>query len=516
MKKRAIISVFDKTGLESFCRELVALGWEIISTGGTAAALNKAGIPSIPVEEVTQFPECLDGRLKTINPKIEGGILALRNNPDHLRTMQELDIQPIDMVVCNLYPFRKKLIEGTAGHEEMVETIDIGGPTMLRAAAKNYESVIVLTDPDDYESVLQGLKSSEGVAHAMRERFAAKVFQHTAHYDALIAGYFNQRLGTSTPRCLTLPFEMNMELRYGENPHQQAAFYSDVIPVAGTLSQAVQHGGKELSFNNINDTSAALELVREFAEPAVVAVKHANPCGVSVAANVFEAYRNAHDADPVSIFGGIVAINREVDEVLAAELNKIFLEVVIAPAYTAAAKEIFAQKKNLRVLELKGMDTPVSLQPAMQYDLKKVSGGLLWQTRDHHALDLNTLKVVTKVQPTQAQMNDLLFAWKVVKHLKSNAIALAKNGTTTGLGSGQTNRVWAVQNAIRQADKLAEGSVLASDAFFPFRDNIDAAAAAGVAAIMQPGGSVRDQEVIDAANEFGIPMIFTGIRHFKH
>lgn len=509
--KRALISVFDKSGVVDFAQSLHEMGWEIISTGGTSKTLKEKGIPVKDISELTQFPECFDGRVKTLHPNVEGGILAIRDNEKHRQQMTELGIEPIDMVVCNLYPFKATILKSGVTHEEVVENIDIGGPTMIRAAAKNYPFVTVITDPEDYETVISELKNNGDTRPETKELLAAKVFIHTSHYDALIANYFSKRLNITSPKTLTLTYEKKQDLRYGENPHQAATFYSTVQETEGTLTGATQLQGKELSYNNIGDTDGALEALKEFSEPTVVAAKHANPCGVASAPTLAEAFRKAYEADPVSIFGGIVAVNREVDLATAEKMAPVFLEVIVAPSFSAEALEVFSKKKNLRLLQLPDILCTNYTNPKA----KTVLGGLLIQDLDLPLLD-GEPKVVTNRPPTPKEMEDLLFAWKVVKHAKSNGIALAKDLTTTGVGPGQVSRIWALENAIRQGGDRISGSVMASDAFFPFSDCVEAAHKAGVTAIIQPGGSVRDQESIDAANKYNIAMIFTGMRHFKH
>lgn len=510
--KRALISVFDKTGIVEFAKSLDSMGWEIISTGGTSKKLKEEGIKVQDISDLTKFPECFDGRVKTLHPNVEGGILAIRDNDHHKAQMTELGIEPIDIVVCNLYPFKQTILKSGVSHEEIIENIDIGGPTMIRAAAKNYRFVTVLTDPEDYELVIGELKADGDTSAATKEMLAAKVFIHTSHYDALIADYFSKRLNITYPKTLTLTFEKKQDLRYGENPHQAAAFYASVQETEGSLTAAVQLHGKELSYNNIGDTDGALETLKEFDEPTIVASKHANPCGVGSAATIAEAYRKAYEADPVSIFGGIVASNREIDADTANEMAKIFLEVIVAPSFSKEALEILTKKKNIRLLQLEN----IGRKNKSASKAKTVLGGLLIQELDTQLLNEEDLKVVTKRRPTEAEMKDLLFAWKVVKHAKSNGITIAKNLTTTGVGPGQVSRIWALENAIRQGGDRIAGSVLASDAFFPFSDCVEAAHQAGITAIIQPGGSVRDQESIDAADKYDIAMIFTGMRHFKH
>ncbi len=511
--KRALISVFDKSGIVDFATELKKLGWEIISTGGTSKKLKEAGINVTEIEEVTKFPECFDGRVKTIHPKIEGGILAVRNNEQHQKTMQELDVQPIDIVVCNLYPFKETLLKQGVTHDEIIENIDIGGPTMLRAAAKNYQFVTVIVNPADYQQVVTELKSEGTTSFQTRQMLAASVFRHTSHYDTLVSDYFDKKIGNNSPSndVITFTFCKKQDLRYGENPHQAAAFYSSVTDTKGSLSMAEKIHGKELSFNNINDTNGALEALKEFEAPTVVGVKHANPCAIASANTIVEAYKKAYEADKISIYGGIVAANREIDSETATEINKIFIEVVIAPSFTKSALEILMSKKNIRVLQL----PDIQFNDYQGFDIKKVLGGILVQQRNT-ALLTSDYKIVTEKSPTENELADLMFAWKAVKHTKSNGIVVAKNIATIGIGPGQVSRIWALQNAIRQATGNTNGAVLASDAFFPFSDNIEAAAAAGISAIIQPGGSVRDVDSIEAANKYGISMIFTNIRHFKH
>ncbi|WP_282015299.1 bifunctional phosphoribosylaminoimidazolecarboxamide formyltransferase/IMP cyclohydrolase [Marinifilum flexuosum] len=509
--KRALISVFDKTNVVEFAKELTEMGWEIISTGGTSAKFKAEGIPVMDVSDLTKFPECFDGRLKTIHPHVEGGILAIRDNEIHQKQMVELGIDPIDIVVCNLYPFKQTVLNPDSSHEDIVENIDIGGPTMLRAAAKNYNFVSVITDPEDYSKVIEELKESGETSKETKEYLAAKVFEHTAHYDALISGYFNKKLNVKSPKTLTLTYEKKQDLRYGENPHQNAAFYTQIQETEGTLTAANKIHGKELSYNNIGDTDGALETLKEFEEPTIVAAKHANPCGIGSAETLAEAFQKAYDADPVSIFGGIVAANREIDKATAEIMSGIFLEVIVAPSFSDEALEVLTKKKNLRLLELP--EILKSDYTAMKG--RTVLGGLLIQDQDQKLIG-EELNVVTKRQPSEKEMEDLMFAWKTVKHAKSNGIALAKDKTTTGVGPGQVSRIWALENAIRQGAERIQGSVMASDAFFPFSDCVEAAHKAGVTAIIQPGGSIRDEDSIKAADEFGIAMVFTGMRHFKH
>lgn len=510
--KRALISVFDKTNIVDFAGELDSMGWEIISTGGTSKKLKEEGIRVTDISDVTGFPECFDGRVKTLHPNVEGGILAVRDNESHKKQMERLGIEPIDIVVCNLYPFKQTLLKPGVSHEEIIENIDIGGPTMIRAAAKNYKFVTVITDPGDYSRVIDELKTHGDTLPETKERLAAKVFIHTAHYDALIAGYFSEKTNIKYPDTLTLTYEKKQNLRYGENPHQTAAFYASVKGIEGTLPGCVQLHGKELSYNNIGDTDGALEALKEFDEPTIVAAKHANPCGVSSAPTLAIAFKQAYEADPVSIFGGIVAANREIDTETANEMAKIFLEVIVAPSYSREALDILTRKKNIRLLQLEhiGKKDPKMIKA------RTVLGGLLVQDADTELLHEAELRVVTDRRPTGIEMRDLMFAWKVVKHTKSNGITIAKNLCTVGVGPGQVSRIWALENAIRQGGDRIPGSVMASDAFFPFPDCVEAAHNAGITAIIQPGGSVRDQESVDTANRYGMAMLFTGMRHFKH
>lgn len=518
---RALISVSDKTGIVELAKELTNLGVEIISTGGTYKKLKEEGIEAIEISELTGFPECLDGRVKTLHPKVHAGLLAMRSNPEHMKQIEELGVETIDMVIVNLYPFKATILKDGVTRAEAVENIDIGGPTMLRSAAKNYQDVAVVVDPRDYEKVLNELKENGSVSMDTKFYLMQKVFMHTSNYDTMIADYLKkERNDEELPETLTMTFEKVQDMRYGENPHQKAAFYREIGKLKGSICDAVQHNGKELSFNNINDTNGALELLKEYTEPTVVACKHGNPCGVGSADTINEAWDKAYEADKVSIFGGIVTINREVDAVLAEKMSKIFLEVIVAPAYTKEAMEILTKKKNVRVLELKDIEVP---QKASAYDLKKVNGGLIVQTIDSKLLpdDESEVKVVTKVSPTKEQMEDLMFAWKMVKFVKSNGIAIAKNKQSVGIGPGQVNRVWATKQAIEHGAELisedaVKGAVLASDAFFPFDDCVEAAHAAGITAIIQPGGSVRDEDSIKKCDEYGIAMVFTGMRHFKH
>lgn len=516
---RALISVSDKTGIVDVAKQLVELGVEIISTGGTYKKLKEEGVPAIEISEITGFPECLDGRVKTLHPKVHAGLLAMRSNEEHMKQLKELEVDTIDFVFVNLYPFKETILKDGVTRAEAVENIDIGGPTMLRSAAKNYQDVTVVVDPADYETVLTELKEEGEVSLDTKFYLMHKVFMHTSNYDTMIAAYLKKERGDdSLPETLTLTYEKVQDMRYGENPHQKAAFYREIGKKAGSLVDAVQLNGKELSFNNINDTNGALELLKEFTEPTVVACKHGNPCGVGSADNIMDAWTKAFEADKTSIFGGIVVMNRPVTLELATELKKIFLEVIVAPEYDPEGLALLQQKKNVRVLQLADISVP---QPAGSLDFKKVNGGLIVQTIDSELLHEEDLKVVTEVQPTKEQMEDMLFAWKVVKFTKSNGIAVAKNKQSVGIGPGQVNRIWATKQCFEHAEELigpdaTKGAVLASDAFFPFDDCVEAAHQAGITAIIQPGGSVRDQDSIDKCNEYGITMVFTGMRHFKH
>ncbi len=514
--KKALLSVSDKSGLAAFARELVDLGWEILSTGGTARALEDAGVAVRDISTVTGFPEILDGRLKTLHPAVHGGILGRRDLETHLEQMRAHAIETIDLVAVNLYPFPAVIEKEGVTLEEAVENIDIGGPTMVRAAAKNYRDVIVVVEPSNYAVVLEALRRDGDLPLSTRYWLAVEAFSHTAYYDSIIANYLRgnveDELYRIFPPCLTLPYRKSQELRYGENPHQRAAFYRDPIPGTAAVSGAQQLQGKELSFNNIHDLHAAWELLKEFDNTTAVAVKHANPCGVGSAETLLEAYKKAYDADPVSIFGGIVALNRDVDEETALKLSEIFLEVIAAPAFTPAALEILARKDSVRLLTI-----PLEKKATGQeMDLKKVSGGLLLQEEAFEPLYPETWRVVTSRGPTEQELRDLLFGIKTVRHVNSNAIVLAKREQTLGIGAGQMSRVGAVKIALAQAGQGARGSVMASDAFFPFKDGLEQAALSGITAVAQPGGSNRDEEVIEACEHYHIAMVFTGRRYFKH
>ncbi len=513
MKKRALISVSDKTGIEEFAKALVAKDIEIISTGGTKKALDEAGISTISIDEVTGFPEMMDGRVKTLHPKIHGGLLGRRDLATHMDAMVEHDIAPIDFVVVNLYPFKETILKPDVTEEDAIENIDIGGPSMLRSAAKNHASVTVVVDPTDYEVVLNELDLGGQTSIATRKRLAAKVFRHTAAYDALIANYLTELVGEEEPEKLTLTYDLKQSLRYGENSHQEAAFYADALPKAYSIASAKQLHGKELSYNNIRDADAAIRIAREYSEPTVVALKHMNPCGIGTADTIFDAYTAAYEADPVSIFGGIVVLNRPVDVATAEVMSKIFLEIIIAPAFKEEALAVLTKKKNIRLMTLDFSD-----QTSTQPETVSVLGGLLVQDQDLIEENSTDWQVVTKRQPTETELKALEFAWKAVKHVKSNAILLANDKQTVGIGAGQMNRVGSVKIAIDQAESAGkiEGAVLASDAFFPMGDSVEYAAEHGIKAIIQPGGSIKDQESIDMADKYGITMLFTAVRHFRH
>ncbi len=512
---RALISVSDKRGVVELARAFAARGVEVCSTGGTSALLGREGVPVTPVEAVTGFAEMLDGRVKTLHPAIHAGLLARRDDPEHMEAIARAGIVPIDYVVVNLYPFKETIAREGVGFAEALEQIDVGGPSMLRAAAKNMDAVTVVVDPDDYPLVIAALTEARAIPPAERRRLAAKVFRHTAAYDALIAEYLTRQAGETYPERLTLTFERQQALRYGENPHQSAAFYREPFASAWSIAGARQIHGKELSYINVLDADAALELVREFEEPAVAAVKHTNPCGVGVAGSIEGAYQKAYESDPVSIFGGIVAFNRAITAVCAERMADLFLEAVIAPGFEAPALGILQQKKNLRLLQV-AAPADGATRPTPAYGLRSVGGGLLVQEADRRVTRREDCQVVTERAPSEEEWEQLLFAWRVVKHVKSNAIVLARDKRTVGVGAGQMNRVGAARIAIEQAGALARGAALASDAFFPMRDTLDAAAAAGVTAIIQPGGSIRDADSVAAADEARIAMVFTGTRHFRH
>lgn len=519
LEMRALISVSDKTGIVGFAKELVDLGYEIISTGGTYQKFKEEGVAATEISEITGFPECLDGRVKTLHPMVHAGILAMRSNENHMKQLEELKVDTIDLVIVNLYPFKQTILKDGVTRGEAVENIDIGGPTMLRSAAKNYQDVAVITDPRDYAKVIEEIKADGSVSLDTKFYLMQKVFMHTSSYDTMIADYLmSQRGDHAFADTFTMTFEKIQDMRYGENPHQSAAFYREIPKQTGSLVDAVQLNGKELSFNNINDTNGALELLKEFTEPTVVGCKHGNPCGVGSAENIEEAWGKAYNADKMSIFGGIVVANREVTARVAKEMNEIFLEVIVAPSYEKEALDILTSKKNVRVLTIKDIDVK---QSEYALDMKKVNGGLIVQTIDSKLYDEENWKVVTKVAPTETQIKDMKFGMKVVKFVKSNGICVVKNEQTLGIGPGQVNRIWATKQCFEHADELigegiTKGGVLASDAFFPFDDVVEAAHKAGITAIIQPGGAMKDQLSIDKADEYGITMVFTGMRHFKH
>ena len=519
--QRALISVSDKAGIVEFARTLKAQGVELLSTGGTAKLLTESGIVVTEVSAYTGFPEMLDGRVKTLHPKIHGGLLGRRDLPAHVAAMQQHGIPPIDLLVVNLYPFEQTVAKPGCSLDDAIENIDIGGPTMLRAAAKNHGSVTVVVDAADYQLVLDEMKAHNGaVSAATRFRLAVKVFEHTARYDGAIANYLGTVKPDGTrsdfPHTFNTQFVHAFGLRYGENPHQKAAFYVEAKPAEACVASGRLLQGKELSYNNIADADAALECVKAFSETACVIVKHANPCGVAVAATILDAYQHAYITDPTSAFGGIIAFNRPLDAATAKNiLDRQFVEVIIAPEVNADALPTLATKPNVRVLATGAWG---ATRPA-GYDLKRVTGGLLVQDRDNGMVTEKDLKVVTQRAPSATELKDLLFAWKVVKFVKSNAIVYCKDGRTLGVGAGQMSRVYSARIAsIKAQDAGLEvrGSVMASDAFFPFRDGLDQAAEVGVTAVIQPGGSMRDAEVIDAANQHGLAMVFTGMRHFRH
>ncbi len=513
---RAIISVSDKSGVTDFAKDLSQLGFEIFSTGGTQKALEKAGVPVKSVSGLTGFPEILDGRVKTLHPIVYGGILARRDLPEHMSQLAEHTIEPIDLIAVNLYPFVQTVSKEGVTQDEAVENIDIGGPSMIRAAAKNFASVIVVVDPADYQPVVEKLKQGS-IELAERKRLAQKAFQHVAVYDTAIAQYLRQDT-EGFPEDMTIALKKRYGLRYGENPHQQAAFYAE--PAVGEkkatgITWAEQLGGKELSFNNILDADAAWGVVTDFSAPTVAVIKHTNPCGLASHEDITEAYRRALSGDPVAAFGGIVASNRAIDLATAEEIDKTFYEIVIAPEYEAKALEVLKQKKNLRILVAELPPGYGKIEPGY-LDFRRVKGGFLIQSSDSLPEDSVSLKTVTNREPTPAEVKDLLFAWRAVKHVKSNAILLVKDKTLLGMGAGQPSRIVSAQVAKEKAGDKTKGGVLASDAMFPFPDVVEAAAAAGVTAIIQPGGSIRDEDSIKAANKNNIAMVFTGIRHFRH
>lgn len=514
--RRAILSVTDKTGLQEFAQKLHRLGVELISTGGTAKLLRDAGVPVKDISELTGFPEMLDGRVKTLHPKVHGGILHIRDNQQHREAVAQHGIVPIDMVVVNLYAFEKTASKPDVSFHELIENIDIGGPSMVRSAAKNFQDVAIVTSPGDYDGIAQEMQSNDGaLSLATKWRLAQRAFATTAAYDSAIASTLERvaapegKLALEDggfPQTLRLSFHKAFDLRYGENPHQKAALYSDGS--AGGVANGKQLQGKELSYNNIVDLQAAWDLAQEFEQPVCAIIKHTNPCGTAVADTLADAYRRALECDPISAFGGVIGVNRAIDKETATEMAKLFLEVIAAPGFDEAAREIFATKKNLRLVEVVPME--------QKWVLKNVSGGVLLQDNDMRPLTEADLTVVSARKPTDAEMRDLLFAWKIGKHVKSNAILYARNGQTTGVGAGQMSRVDSARIGAMKSVLGIKGSVAASDAFFPFPDGVEVIAEAGATAIIQPGGSVKDKEVIDTADKLGLAMVLTGVRHFRH
>lgn len=511
--KRALVSVSDKTNLVPFVQGLVDNGFEIVSTGGTKKTLDDAGIKTISIEDVTHFPEILDGRVKTLNPYVHGGLLARRDVPAHMDKLNELDITPIDLVCVNLYPFKETIAKPDVTLADAIENIDIGGPSMVRSAAKNYQDVTIVTDVNDYDVVLAEIKEHGDTTLATRTKLGAKAFRTTAAYDALISQYLTNRLELEDPEKMTLTYNLKDTMRYGENSHQKAWLYEDALPKKFSVLEAEQLHGKQLSYNNIKDADEALRCVREFDEPAVVAMKHMIPCGIGRGENLEQAWDRAYEADSVSIFGGVIALNRPVDLATAEKMRKIFLEIIIAPSFDDDAFAVLAKKKNIRLLQV---DFSAKDEPA-RHEVVSVMGGLLVQEQDTLKEDANDWECVTEVKPTPAQLEAMAFAWKAVKHVKSNAIVVANDERTLGVGAGQPNRIDSLKIAVKHAQAdIDDRTVMASDAFFPFDDCVSFAGENGIKAIVQPGGSVRDQESIDKANELGIAMVMTGVRHFRH
>ena len=515
---KALISVSDKTGVVEFAKGLVSLGWEILSTSGTMKLLKESGVPVTSVSDVTGFPEICDGRVKTLHPKIHGALLARRDIPEHMKELKDNDIDTIDLVCVNLYPFRETIAKPDVTMEDAVEHIDIGGPSMLRSAAKNWESVTVVCNPADYETILSEIKADGNTTRETRLKLSAKAYTHTAEYDMAISTYMRAQAGL--PEKLFLEYDLKQELRYGENPHQEAKFFASTVKEPFSLATAEQLNGKELSYNNIQDANATLNIAREFDEPFCVGVKHMNPCGSATGKTIAEAWKKAYEADKTSIFGGIVAANREIDLETAQMLKPIFLEIVMAPSFAPDALELLCTKKNLRVLKV-----DMSKDNTVRKQYVSMNGGMLVQDRDINTKTVSAEQCVTEAKPTAEQLADLEFAWKIVKHVKSNAIVVAKNGMTYGVGAGQMNRIGSAEIALKQAqatlkeegkDIMTEGLVLASDGFFPFNDCVALAAEYGIKAIVQPGGSIRDEDSVKLADEKGITMLFTGERHFKH
>ena len=513
--QRALISVSDKTGILEFAKELHNSGIEILSTGGTAELLRKDGVPVIQVSDYTGFPEMMDGRIKTLHPRVHGGILARRDVPEHLQAMEEHGIRPIDLVVINLYPFEQTVAKKGSTLEEAIENIDIGGPAMVRSSAKNYKDVTIIVDPENYGKVLKEIKKGS-VSLETRKRLSRDAFAHTARYDSLIADFLSNQWGENEvnfPLFLNQPYTKIQDLRYGENPHQSAALYKESQPLPSHIVSAEQLQGKELSFNNYIDLNAAWELVCELGSGAVVIIKHTNPCGVAVGEDQLKTFIIAREVDPVSAFGGILGFNQPVTTVVAEEILKNFVEAVVAPGFDADAIKLFSKKKNIRLMRMPGADFQ---SKDSSFDLKRIGGGLLAQSPDALNFIESQLKVASKREPNASEMEDMKFAWLVAKHVKSNAIVYAKDKEILGIGAGQMSRVDSARIAVEKAHKSLSGSVMASDAFFPFRDSVDEAAKNGISAIISPGGSIRDEEVLQAANEHNIAMVFTGIRHFKH
>ena len=515
---KALISVSDKTGVVEFAKGLVALGWEILSTSGTMKLLKESGVPVTSVSDVTGFPEICDGRVKTLHPKIHGALLARRDIAEHMKELKDNDIETIDLVCVNLYPFRETIAKPDVTMEDAVEHIDIGGPSMLRSAAKNWESVTVVCNPADYETILSEIKADGNTTRETRLQLSAKAYTHTAEYDMAISTYMRAQAGL--PEKLFLEYDLKQELRYGENPHQEAKFFASTVKEPFSLATAEQLNGKELSYNNIQDANATLNIAREFDEPFCVGVKHMNPCGSATGKTIAEAWKKAYEADKTSIFGGIVAANREIDLETAQMLKPIFLEIVMAPSFAPDALELLCTKKNLRVLKV-----DMTKDNTVRKQYVSMNGGMLVQDRDINTKPVAADQCVTELKPTAEQLADMEFAWKIVKHVKSNAIVVAKDGMTYGVGAGQMNRIGSAEIALKQAqntlkeegkDIMTEGLVLASDGFFPFNDCVALAAEYGIKAIVQPGGSIRDEDSVKLANEKGITMLFTGERHFKH
>ena len=512
--KRALISVSDKTSIVEFAKGLQEAGVEILSTGGTARVLEENGIKVTKVSDFTGYPEMLDGRVKTLHPRVHGAILARRDDPKHMKQLQEASIPTIDMVVVNLYPFEETIAKPDSTFEDAIENIDIGGPSMLRSAAKNHKDVAVIVNPDDYTTVIEEMRTSGDLSPDTRWKLALEAFEHTSRYDTVISGYLRSRKEDILfPDTIGLQYEKVQELRYGENPNQKAAFYRDPSSTAVCVASSEKLHGKELSYNNILDADAALDILKEFERPACSVIKHTNPCGVAVSDDLYDAFMKAYACDPKSAFGGIIGVNRTMTPEIAGEISKYFVELVVAPEYDEEAFAILSKKKNVRIMVT---HAPIVKEDPVEMKYVKVKGGLLSQTGAFAELDPKDAKVVTKREPTEIEMNGLLFAWKVIRHIKSNSILLVQGEETVGVGAGQMSRVDASMLAGHKAGERAAGSQLASDAFFPFRDGVDEAAKVGARAIIQPGGSIRDQEVIDAANEHDMAMVFSGMRMFKH